>query len=93
MLGKWLSNIFDPYRQNSVRNMAHGPHETPQEAYEHQEKWLADKVIGPPQATEAYTSEELRAEGIIGVYDGPACDVFADEPEILDLNLPVPNTP
>jgi hypothetical protein len=31
-------------------------------------EWLADKVIGEPKATEECTVEELKAEGMVGVY-------------------------
>jgi len=42
--------------------------QTPEEAWAQQERWLSDKTIGSPKATERYTVEQLEAMGFVGVY-------------------------
>lgn len=42
--------------------------ETQQEAVDAYDRWIEGKVIGEPQATEAYTVKELEAMGMRGVY-------------------------
>ena len=39
-----------------------------EEAIQKERAWRADKIIGPPQATEKWTVERLRAAGMIGIY-------------------------
>ncbi len=65
---KWLSNIHDPKDPQAQMYVARSFHETPEEAWAHHQEWLKGKVIGEPQATEAYTVEQLKAMGMVGVY-------------------------
>ena len=42
--------------------------ETLEQAWARREAYLADKTIGLPKATEAYTVGELQRMGFVGVY-------------------------
>jgi len=37
-------------------------------AWQQHTRWLSDKIIGEPQATEAYTVAQLQAMHMVGVY-------------------------
>lgn len=66
-LGQWLTNS-DDHRKRSRKEYVgfrdpggHAAHV----------KWLKDKLIGRPKATETYTAEQLEAMGMIGIYAQP----------------------
>lgn len=63
-----ISNIYDPTRQDAKVWVAYSPCETQDEAWQRIQRFLADKVIGRPKATEKYTVEQLEAENFVGVY-------------------------
>lgn len=65
---KFLTNTRDPKDKHAKMYVARSIHETPEEAWAHHVAWLKDKVIGEPQATEAYTVEQLKELGLVGVY-------------------------
>lgn len=65
---KHLSNICDPKGPDAKSYIISLDGQTSAEAWESQRRWLSDKVIGRPKATEAYTAKELEAMGIVGVY-------------------------
>lgn len=65
---KFLSNTHDPKDKNARMYVARRFNETPEEAWRWHRKWLKGKVIGDPQATEAYTVEQLKEMGMVGVY-------------------------
>jgi hypothetical protein len=57
------------------------------EEYDHhpqrfdRERWLADKVLGDPQPTAAYTVAQLKAMGYVGVYWIGSTDSPEEHPE------------
>ena len=65
---EFLTNTHDPKDKCAKMYVARSIHETPAEAWAHHVEWLKDKVIGDPQATEAYTVEQLKEMGLVGVY-------------------------
>lgn len=65
---KWLTNTRDPRRADRSAYAQKWPGETPQEALDRLDAWLADKIIGEPKATPGYTVAELKAMHLVGVY-------------------------
>ncbi len=74
MLGKFLSNIYNPndskarmYYGHSFHAFMSGSEEMEKEWRQYLE-WVRKNVIGPPKETKKYTSEELSKMGMVGVY-------------------------
>lgn len=65
---KFLSNTHDPKDKNAKMYVARLFHETQEEAWANHLNWLKGKVIGDPEATEAYTVAQLKEMGLVGVY-------------------------
>ena len=65
---EFLTNTHDPKDKYAKMYVARSIHETQEQAWAHHVEWLKDKVIGEPQATEAYTVEQLKQMGLVGVY-------------------------
>lgn len=74
---KFLTNIHNPSDKNAKLYISLRPHETLKEAVTNHLEWLKGKVIGEPQATEAYTVAQLKEIGMVGVYM-PNNSVHAD---------------
>lgn len=76
-LGRFLSNLTDPYSENAKLYLAlsydewrGGPQERDRAWARHME-WVNANVIGPPKATDAYTVEQLQKMGMVGLYARP----------------------
>ena len=54
---RWLTNLGDPWRQGARRMCSGEPYVD-----------LTKHVIGEPKATAHYTSEQLAAMGLVGLY-------------------------
>ena len=74
MLGKWLSNVFDPRRADAgshhfryLADIGDGP-DAMRRAWQTHLEWVHANVIGPPQVTKAYTSAQLSEMGMVGIY-------------------------
>jgi hypothetical protein len=66
---KWLRNIPNPSDPgNFFGAVVPLDGATPLQVRDRLQKWLADKIIGAPQATDRHTVDELRAMGFVGVY-------------------------
>lgn len=65
---RFLSNTHDPKDKNARMYVARSFDETQEEAWRNHLEWLKGKVIGEPQATEAYTVAQLKEMGLVGVY-------------------------
>ena len=70
---RFLTNIYDPKGLNARTYLALDQHEAmePQgreRAWQRHLEYLSDKIIADPQASDAYTVEELKAMGMVGVY-------------------------
>jgi hypothetical protein len=65
---KFLSNTHNPKDKFAMTYISRYSDETPQQAWENYLRWLDGKIIGRPQATEAYTVEQLESIGMVGVY-------------------------
>lgn len=65
---RFLSNTHDPKDKNARMYVARRFDETQEEAWRNHLAWLKGKVIGEPQATEAYTVAQLKEMGMVGVY-------------------------
>jgi hypothetical protein len=71
---KWLTNIYDPRKTEEAKRslcLSFDEASDPQgreRAWQRHLEWLADKVVGRPQASGTYTVEELEVMGLVGVY-------------------------
>ena len=65
---KFLTNIYNPTLPDAKKRVFWWPGETQQEAWENQERWLSNKVLGLPKGTDAYSVQELIRGGMVGVY-------------------------
>ena len=65
---RWLTNTYDPKEKDARRYVVREQGQTINEAQKWHQQYLADKHIGPPKATAHYTSAELSAMRIVGVY-------------------------
>ncbi len=57
---RWLTNIF--------RSEAWGLLPMDLEEFARLERYLEDKVVGPPAGSAVYTAVELEAMGMVGIY-------------------------
>lgn len=71
---KHLSNIHYPFNKSSKSAFCHsfeamdaGLEAMNQEWQAHLE-WVRQNIVGKPQATEHYTSEQLEQMGMVGIY-------------------------
>lgn len=67
---KWISNTFDPGRPDWEQMVRAVYPEDPDLGVDCMRGWLRDKTIGEPRAQAGCTPEELKAEGIVGAYEG-----------------------
>lgn len=65
---KFLTNLYDPTREDAEMKIIRKVNQTQDQAWESQKKWLVDKTIGKPQATKTYTIKDLEKMNMIGVY-------------------------
>ena len=65
---KFLTNAYNPTMPDAKRTVLALADETQREAWERQERWLSNKVLGHPRETDAHTVLELVRMGIVGVY-------------------------
>jgi len=65
---KFLANIYNPTMPEAKEHIMCLAGETQQEAWEHRERWLSDKVLGVPQETDIRTVLDLVRMGMVGVY-------------------------
>ena len=65
---RFLSNTHDPKDKLAPMFVDRRFDETQEEAWRNHLEWLKGKVIGDPQATEAYTVAQLKEMGLVGVY-------------------------
>ena len=64
---KWLTNHYMP-KDPSRKIYQHEKGVSTREQILWEREWLKDKIIGKPQATEAYTVEQLEEMEMVGVY-------------------------
>ena len=65
---KWLSNIYDP-EKNDARNLLSIPaDQTRQQAWANHLQWLRGKHIGLPKQMQRHTVSELIEMDMVGVY-------------------------
>ena len=73
-LGRFLSNEPNPFAHDARERHFFSFHAQMQGlgAMEYEWRrhmdWIRKNVLGPPQATETFTSEELERQGLVGVY-------------------------
>lgn len=65
---KFLTNIYDPKRNDAKDKIFTGLNETVDEAWDAQNRYLIGKIISKPQATKWHSSEKLEEMGMVGVY-------------------------
>lgn len=69
MIEYFLTNLPDTRKKDASKFVAHSTHETPQEAWKHQQEWLKNKSIGRPHEAKFYTVEQLESMGYVGIYE------------------------
>lgn len=65
---EFLSNTFDPNHENAKMYLVVRFDQTREEAWRSHLRWLDGKIIGDPQPSDRYTTEQLKAMNIVGVY-------------------------
>lgn len=70
---KWLTNIPDHRKPNAERFHCYSiavfaNQKARQVEWQQYLAWINAHIIGPPQATEKYTQQQLEKEGMIGIY-------------------------
>ena len=65
---EWLTNYHDPSDEAFAMAVVVTVGETQAQAVENVRRWLANKIIGEPWASEFYTVEQLKASHMVGVY-------------------------
>jgi hypothetical protein len=65
---RFLSNIHNPADPCAPMYLVCDFREDPARAWKYHMEWVNSNVIGEPQGTEACTSEELKAMGLVGLY-------------------------
>lgn len=71
-LGRWLTNVSEGEALATQLQEHVGAYLG--------DTYLADKLVGPPKATETRTVEQLMAAGMIGLYERPE-EANVDRPE------------
>jgi hypothetical protein len=77
VLGRHLTNIWDHRKPDAEVCFCHcydewrSGAEAMHAAWLRHIDWINHHLIGPPQATECYTREQLEAAGMIGIYARP----------------------
>lgn len=65
---KWLTNVYDPTLPDAKLFLCVMCDETYGEVWDNYLQWLRGKIIGEPEASEYYNVEELKRQGMVGVY-------------------------
>lgn len=65
---KWITNIYDPSKKDAKKFLQRSIRETPEEAWRRHLQWLEGKTIGEPMPSDYYTVEQMKAQGLVGVY-------------------------
>ena len=65
---KFLTNIYDPNKEDAFWTVLRSWDETQEQAWSHHLYWLKDKILGRPQESDFYTTEQLESMGMVGVY-------------------------
>ena len=65
---KWLTNMRDPKAVDAKRYLLLQDGQTREQAWEDLQRYLMNKVIGEPKATEHHSVKELTAMGSVGIY-------------------------
>lgn len=65
---KFLTNTYDPNREDAKQMLSILDGESRDAAWQRYQRYLSDKIIGLPQATESYTQRELVRMNLVGVY-------------------------
>jgi hypothetical protein len=67
---RFLSNTYNPEAPNAYfLGACRCFNQTQEEAYQQWMRWLKDKIIADPKATETYTVEQLKHMNMVGVYE------------------------
>jgi hypothetical protein len=73
--GRFLSNTPDPFRDGNAMHMCYSLEammdptgELMRREWESYMHWIRSNVIVPPKSTEHYTTEQLKAMGMVGIY-------------------------
>ncbi len=67
-MNKFLTNAYDPSRLDAKQKIIRQPGQTREETWQSELKYLADKEIGEPRATDFYTVSQLKQMNMVGVY-------------------------
>jgi hypothetical protein len=73
MLGKHLSNIYDPRKEDAKSKLVYSyaafhDQNIRDREWQYHMQWVNENIIGPPKATDHYTVDELEHQGMVGIY-------------------------
>jgi hypothetical protein len=63
---RWITNIPDPNKPGAAGQFSN---RHPDQSWYEFLKWLSDKTIGRPKASDYFTIEQLEDVGEVGVYE------------------------
>lgn len=71
--GRFSSNIHNPRDPNAERYMCYSFHEMSdyrlrEQAWQRHLEWVSKLIIGPPKETPYYSQENLKKQGMVGLY-------------------------
>jgi|SRR5882672_4040564 len=64
----WLTNEYDPTREDAENYLPIMRGQDRGQAWRHHQEWLQDKIIALPRATSEYSVEDMEAAHIVGIY-------------------------
>lgn len=73
---KWISNARNPKSAKQAVLTVRLPNQTFDQALQDQQRYLRDKIIGEPQATDKHSVEQLKSFGMVGVYESLGCEAL-----------------
>ena len=65
---KWITNLYDPRKADAKFRVMTRSDETPNQAWDRQQGWLKDKIIGDPKETKTYSVQALMENDMVGIY-------------------------
>jgi len=60
--------MYNPNLNDAKEHLICRSNQTPDQAWAHEQEWLAGKIIGDPKATDDYSVAQLRAMNLVGIY-------------------------
>lgn len=81
----FVTNHHPDERTWAVSNHAYGDKEATEREKSYTREWVGRHIVGEPRATEAYTVEQLKAMGLVGLYKESTENVMANDFDTYEL--------